>query len=64
MRVEKYGLALGRLWIRWPNFYWRDIWIGLYVPPSYWEGGEKKQDIYICIIPTIVLLLVIITRPK
>ena len=35
----------------------RDLWIGAYIKEPYWEGGYKVQDIYICIIPTLPILI-------
>lgn len=45
-----------RLYLR---LFWepRDLWIGVYVKAPYWEGGRQTQVVYVCLIPTIVLLI-------
>jgi hypothetical protein len=53
---EKYGVKIGRLWMRWPYFEPRDVWVGVYVKERFWEGGARFQRLYICPVPTIVLL--------
>ena len=55
--LQRYGISLGRLWIPWPYIEWRDLWVGVYIKERYWESGERHQLVYICIVPTIVLLL-------
>jgi hypothetical protein len=53
--VERYGVLLGRLWVRWPYFYWRDLWVGVFVKERFWEMGRLQQPVYVCLIPTVVV---------
>jgi hypothetical protein len=55
--IQRYGIALGRLWIRWPYFDPHDLWIGVYAKEPFYEGGVRRRVFYICIVPTIVLLV-------
>ena len=52
--IEHYGLSLGRLWARWPHFNLRDFWIGAFIKEPYWEGGIKRQTIFVCPVPFLV----------
>ncbi len=56
MMLHRYGVKIGRLWIRWPYFEWRDLWIGFFVKERYWEMGRQHQVVYVCIVPTVVFL--------
>lgn len=55
--IQRYGIKLGRLWVSWPYFEWRDLWVGAYVKERYWEMGELHQVVYVVVIPTCVLLI-------
>ncbi len=54
MSIERYGVALGRLWMQWPHFEPRDLWIGLFWDHPYYEMGHQRRNFYVCVIPTIV----------
>lgn len=54
--IERYGVKIGRLWVR-ADFVPRDLWLGVYVKPQYWEMGKRHQVVYVCIIPTLPILL-------
>ncbi len=63
MSIERYGILIGRLWMRWPSFYWRDLWIGVYVKEPYWEGAEKRVNLYVCLVPMILFVFTWTLRP-
>jgi hypothetical protein len=54
--IQRYGLKVGRLWIR-GDFVPRELWIGVRVKETYLEMGEKHQVIYVCLIPSLRILL-------
>ncbi len=58
MSIERHGILLGRLWIPWPRLYWRDLWVGVFIKEPYWEGAEKRVNIYVCPIPTLLFVFV------
>jgi len=36
----------------------RDLWIGVYIKPSWWEMGILYHEIYICILPALPIQIV------
>ncbi len=51
MSREKYGILIGRLWIRYPKFKARAFWVGVHFKKPYWEGERKFLTFYICFLP-------------
>ncbi len=39
------------------KFEWRDLWFGVYVKEPWWEGGFKFHRLYVCIIPTLPIVI-------
>lgn len=35
----------------------RDIWIGAYIKAPYWEGPALRQEVYICLVPMLPILV-------
>lgn len=56
MSLQRYGVKVGRLWMRWPYFDHRDWWIGVYAPEPHYEMGKRHRVLYVCIVPTLVFL--------
>lgn len=42
----------------------RDLWVGVYRKPSFWEMEELWTSFYVCPFPTLVLLLTVKRRPR
>lgn len=56
MSIQRYGVKVGRLWMRWPYIEPRDLWVGAFVKEPYWEMGKQHRVVYVCPLPTLVLL--------
>lgn len=37
------------------QFEWRDLWLGLYVKPSWIEGGYRGYCVHVCLVPMLPL---------
>ena len=56
MSIQRYGVKIGRLWLRWPYIDLHDLWVGAYVKERYWEMGRQHQVVYVCPFPAVVFL--------
>ncbi len=54
MSIE--GRSIGKFWVK-PLWEPRDVWIGVYVKEPYWEGWSKRQQVYVCILPFVPILV-------
>lgn len=55
--IQQYGIKLGRLWIQYPHFRPRNLFIGVRVEEQHWEMGKRHQEIHVYVVPTVRLLL-------
>jgi hypothetical protein len=39
------------------DFVPRDLWVGLYVGKTWYEGGRKCQSFYVCVAPTLPIVV-------
>lgn len=49
-------MQVGRFWIR-VMFKPRNFWMGAYIKEPFWEGGHRVQEIYVCILPMLPVLI-------
>jgi hypothetical protein len=35
----------------------RDLWVGVYVHGGYWEGGQYRRRLYVCLLPALPVRL-------
>ncbi len=54
---QRYGIKLGRLWIRYPEFAPRKFCIGVHVEEQWWEMGEKHSAVEVFLLPMVGILL-------
>lgn len=41
----------------------RDLWLGVYVDKPWWEMGYLWRRLYVCIVPTLPIVIVWWSRP-
>ena len=35
----------------------RDLWVGVFVDKSWWEGGRRWHRLYVCLLPTLPIVI-------
>lgn len=35
----------------------KDVWIGVYVHGEYWEAGDRRWRVYICLLPCLPIMV-------